>query len=318
MNIVFMGTPDFAVPVLEQLFKDGYTVKAVVTQPDRPKGRKKVLTPPPVKVKAEEYGVPVLQPEKVRTPEAVQAILDYEPDLIVTCAYGQILPESLLKEPKLGCINVHASLLPEYRGGAPIHHAIMDGKDETGITIMYMVKALDAGDMLTQVRVAIGPEDTVGTMHDKLSLAGASLLSETLPKLIKGELTPIPQDPDQVTYAPTIQREDERIDWSKPAQQIVNQIRGMNPFPVASTVYKGQNMKLWRAEVSNRTAAGEPGVIIGLEEDGILVKTAGETAVKLTELQPAGKKRLTAQQYLLGADMKEGDRFGEANATDDN
>lgn len=313
MNVVFMGTPDFAVPVLEQLFLDGYSVKAVVTQPDRPKGRKKILTPPPVKVCALAHQVPVLQPEKVRTEEAVAEILSYEPDLIVTCAYGQILPESLLKVPSLGCINVHASLLPEYRGGAPIHHAIIDGKTETGITIMYMVKALDAGDMLSQVKLPILPEDTVGTMHDRLSVAGAALLSETLPKLINGELTAIPQDPDKVTYAPTIQREDEVVDWSQPAEAIVNHIRGLNPFPVAFTTYFGQTVKLWKAIKVPGKETAVPGTIIKLEEDGIYVQSGSAEAVNILELQPAGKKRLTAKQYLLGSDMKEGDRFGETS-----
>lgn len=311
MNIVFMGTPDFAVPVLKVLIDNGYDVKAVVTQPDRPKGRKKVLTPPPVKVCAEEKGLPVLQPEKVREPSAIEEILAYQPDLIVTCAFGQILPTALLDAPKLGCINVHASLLPDYRGGAPIHKAIMDGKTETGVTIMYMVKALDAGDMLTQVRVPIGPSDNVGTMFEKLSQAGAELLAETLPKLIKGELTPIPQDESKVTYAPTIQRADEKIDWTWPAERIVNLVRGLNPFPVAFTTLLGQNVKVYQAMKVPGRSTQAPGTVISLEEDGIVVQSGDDFGVKILELQPAGKKRLTAKHYLLGAELKEGDSFGE-------
>ncbi len=311
MNVIFMGTPDFAVPVLEQLFKDGYDVKLVVTQPDRPKGRKKVLTPPPIKSCAETHGVPVFQPEKVRQQEAVDAILAYEPDLIVTCAYGQILPESLLEGPRLGCINVHASLLPEYRGGAPIHHAIVDGKKETGITIMYMVKALDAGDMLTQVTVPIGPEDTVGTMHDQLSQAGADLLSETLPKLINGKLNPRPQDPAKVTFAPTIQRKDEIINWEWPAERVVDFVRGLNPFPVAFTTLNGVVTKIWKAVSNQPTTEAVPGTVIELEEDGIVVQCGNSTSIKILELQPSGKKRMTAKAYLLGADLQKGDRFGE-------
>ncbi|HSU79197.1 MAG TPA: methionyl-tRNA formyltransferase [Candidatus Angelobacter sp.] len=311
MNIVFMGTPDFAVPVLKILIDKGYDVKAVVTQPDRTKGRKKVLTPPPVKVCAETYGLPILQPEKVRERSAVDDILAYQPDLIVTCAYGQILPTALLEAPRLGCINVHASLLPDYRGGAPIHKAIIDGQTETGITIMYMVKALDAGDMLTQVRLPIAPEDNVGTMHDKLSIAGAELLAETLPKLFNGELTPIPQDESKVTFAPTIKRDDEKIDWAWPADRIVNLIRGLNPFPVAFTTLGGQNVKVWQAVKVPGDARKRSGTVIAMASDGIVVQSGDEFAVKIKELQPAGKKRLLAEQYLLGADLKEGDIFGD-------
>jgi methionyl-tRNA formyltransferase len=313
MNIVFMGTPDFAVPVLKVLVDQQYDVKAVVTQPDRPKGRKKQLTPPPIKVCAEGYGIPVLQPEKVREQDAIEAILAYQPDLIVTCAYGQILPTALLEAPKFGCINVHASLLPEYRGGAPIHKAIIDGKTETGITIMYMVKALDAGDMLTQVRVPIGSDDNVGTMHDSLSEAGAALLAETLPKLLKGELTPIPQNESKVTFAPTIQRKDEKIDWTWPAERIVNLVRGLNPFPVAFTSLSEQPVKVWQAVKVPGNSNQSPGTVIALEEDGIVVQSGDQFGVKILELQPAGKKRLMAGDYLLGAELKEGDIFGENN-----
>ncbi|GGE41780.1 methionyl-tRNA formyltransferase [Pullulanibacillus camelliae] len=309
MNVIFMGTPDFAVPVLQQLIDDDYQVVAVVTQPDRPKGRKKTLTPPPVKALAVAQGIPVLQPEKIRVPEAVDEILAYEPDLIVTCAYGQILPESILNAPSHGAINVHASLLPEYRGGAPIHKAIIDGKKETGVTIMYMVKAMDAGDILSQVTVPIEETDNVGTMHDKLSQAGARLLSETLPALLKGEIHPVPQEEAKVTYSPTIRREDEKIDWHKPGESIYNQIRGLNPFPGAYTVYKDQVMKLWEAKKAAIESAEPPGTVIAIEKDGFVVQTGDSTAVKIVECQPAGKKRMRAGDFVRGGALNKGERF---------
>ena len=205
-KIVFMGTPDFSVPVLQRILNDGYEVIAVVTQPDRPVGRKRVMTPPPVKVEALKHNIPVYQPEKIRNREDLDQILALEPDLIVTAAFGQILPKELLDAPKLGCINVHASLLPELRGGAPIHYAILEGKKQTGITIMYMAEKLDAGDILTQAAVEIAEDDNVGTLHDKLSAIGSDLLSETLPKLIAGELKGIPQDDAKATFASNIKR----------------------------------------------------------------------------------------------------------------
>lgn len=207
-----------------------------------------MLTPPPVKVEALKHGIPVYQPEKIRQSEELAQIIALNPDLIVTAAFGQILPKELLDAPKLGCINVHASLLPELRGGAPIHYSIIQGKEKTGITIMYMAEKLDAGDILTVAEVPIEEEDTVGTLHDKLSETGSELLSSTLPKLIAGELTPIPQDDEKATFAPNIKRSDERIDWSSSGEQIYNKIRGMNPWPVAFTEYESKPMKIWGAK----------------------------------------------------------------------
>ncbi len=247
-KIVFMGTPDFSVPILRKLIEDGYDVIGVVTQPDRPVGRKKVLTPPPVKVEAMKFGIPVFQPEKIREKDELTKILALKPDLIVTAAFGQILPNELLAAPQHGCINVHASLLPELRGGAPIHYAIMQGKKKTGITIMYMVEKLDAGDILTSVEVPITEEDNVGTMHVKLSEAGAILLSKTLPLLLEGKLTAIPQNEENATFAPTIKRAQEKIDWTKTGEEIYNHIRALNPWPVAFTILDGQVLKIWRAE----------------------------------------------------------------------
>ncbi|PKG25218.1 methionyl-tRNA formyltransferase [Niallia nealsonii] len=303
-KIVFMGTPDFSVPVLQQILKDGYEVIAVVTQPDRPVGRKKTLTPPPVKVEAEKHNIPVYQPEKIRQSEELTAIINLQPDLIVTAAFGQILPNELLEAPKFGCINVHASLLPELRGGAPIHYSIIQGKEKTGITIMYMAEKLDAGDILTQVEVTIAESDTVGTLHDKLSLAGSKLLSETLPKLLSGSLTPIPQEDTLATFASNIKRVDEQIDWSKNGEDIYNQVRGMNPWPVAFTTYKKEIMKIWSVQKVAQKNDSAPGRILAIEEDGFIIGTGNDTAIKIIELQPAGKKKMTAEVYLRGAGAK--------------
>lgn len=299
-KIVFMGTPDFAVPVLQQIINDGYDVIGVVTQPDRPVGRKRKITPPPVKVEALKHNIPVFQPEKIREEQSLQEILDLKPDLIVTAAFGQILPKKLLDAPKYGCINVHASLLPELRGGAPIHYAIIQGKKETGITIMYMVEQLDAGDMISQVKVPIDERDTVGSLHDKLSEAGAKLLSETLPKLLNGVVTPIKQKDEEATFAYNIKREDERINWNRPGEEIYNHIRGLNPWPVAFTTLNGETLKIWWGEKVEITQTAEPGTIIDVVPDGLIVATKNNTAIKITELQPAGKKKMSTEQFLRG------------------
>lgn len=310
MNIVFMGTPDFAVPILEQLIKDGYNVVGVVTQPDKPKGRKQQLTPPPVKVTAESYGIPVFQPTKIREKEQYEQVIALQPDLIVTAAFGQILPKPLLDAPTYGCINVHASLLPELRGGAPIHYAILQGKEKTGITIMYMVEKLDAGDILTQVEVPIDERDTVGTLHDKLSEAGAKLLSETIPKLLRGDITPIKQNDEQATFAYNIKPEQERIDWTKTGEDIYNHIRGMNPWPVAYTTYGGERWKIWWGEKVPAPSQENPGMVVAVEQDGIIVATGNETAIKITELQPAGKRKMSATDFLRGTTISIGTVLG--------
>ncbi len=300
-KIIFMGTPDFSVPVLGQILADGYEVIAVVTQPDRPVGRKRVLTPPPVKVEAVKQGIPVYQPEKISRPDELAPILELNPDLIVTAAFGQILPKELLDAPRFGCINVHASLLPELRGGAPIHYAIIQGKEKTGVTIMYMAEKLDAGDILTQVEVPILENDNVGTMHEKLSEAGAKLLSDTLPKLLKGELLPRKQNNEEATFASNIKREQEKIDWTQSGEDIYNHIRGLNPWPVAYTTIEGTVLKIWQAEKLPSTQTEVPGTILEIEQDGFTIATGNETAIKILELQPSGKKRMSAEQFLRGA-----------------
>lgn len=314
-KIIFMGTPDFSVPVLKRIIDEGYDVIAVVTQPDRPVGRKKVLTPPPVKVEAEKHGIPVYQPEKIREKEELEKIIALNADLVVTAAFGQILPNELLDAPKYGCINVHASLLPELRGGAPIHFSILQGKEKTGITIMYMAEKLDAGDILTQAEVTIEEEDNVGTLHDKLSKVGSDLLAETLPKLINEELQAIKQDDAKASFAPNIKRSEEKIDWSKSGEDIYNHVRGLNPWPVAYTTLDGSIIKIWQVKKLEAGKQALPGTIVEVQNDGFIVSAGNETAILVTELQPSGKKKMPAKDYLRGAGsfIKAGMKLGEQN-----
>lgn len=272
-----------------------------------------MLTPPPVKEEALRHGIPVLQPEKVRLTEEIEKVLALQPDLIVTAAFGQILPKELLDSPKYGCINVHASLLPELRGGAPIHYSILQGKKKTGVTIMYMVEKLDAGDMISKVEVDIEETDNVGTLHDKLSVAGAKLLSETVPQVIAGDISPEKQDDEKATYAPNIKREQELIDWSRAGEELYNQVRGLNPWPVAYTTLNGQNLKVWAAKKTAAPAKAEPGTVIAIEKEGIIVATGNDTALLLTELQPAGKKRMRGEDFVRGAHVETGDMLGVHN-----
>lgn len=313
-KIVFMGTPQFSVSVLQNLITNDYDIIAVVTQPDRPVGRKRVMTPPPVKVEAEKHGIPVYQPEKIREKEELEKVLALKPDLIVTAAFGQILPKELLEAPQYGCINVHASLLPELRGGAPIHYSIIQGKKSTGVTIMYMVEKLDAGDMISSVEVEIDERDHVGTLHDKLSTAGADLLIETLPQLLNGKISPEKQDESKVTFAWNIKREQEKIDWTKTGEEIYNHVRGMHPWPVAYTELDGSVLKVWWSE-KVKSPKGSPAEIVSVEEDGIVVATGSDTSIKITDLQPSGKKRMSAKEYLRGAGsfIEKGMKLGERN-----
>lgn len=309
MNIVFMGTPAFAVPSLEALLAEGYNVIGVVTQPDRPQGRKKVLTPTPVKEAALKHGLPVLQPQRMRSPEAVEQLAALSPDLIVTAAYGQILPVAVLDLPKFGCLNVHGSLLPKYRGGAPIQRSIINGEKETGITLMYMAEGLDTGDMIAKAVVPIEDEDTSGTMFEKLSVAGAKLLLEQLPLVLNGTAERIPQNDAESTYAPNLTREDERIDWSRSSRDIFNRVRGLVPFSGAFTMWNGEVFKIWavakpsQAELNGSVQA--PGTVLDLSSDGIEVQT-GDGTVLLTRVQPAGKKAMEASEFIRGGQMKKG------------
>jgi methionyl-tRNA formyltransferase len=311
IRIVFMGTPEFAVPSLRALAAGGHRIAAVVSQPDRPQGRKRLLVPTPVKAAAEELGIPVLQPERVRRPEAVEAIAAHEPDLIVTAAYGQILPKALLDLPRLGCINVHGSLLPKYRGGAPIQRAIMNGETVTGVTIMYMAEGLDTGDMISKVEVPIEPEDTAGSLFAKLSEAGADLLIRTLPDIVAGTARAVPQNDAEATYAPNLTREDERLDWSRTAKQLYDQVRGLVPFSGGFTLLNGEVFKVWKcrpAEDAGGLADARPGAIRA--EAGRLLVAAGDGWLELLEVQPAGKKAMPAAEWLKGTRLPPGASFG--------
>lgn len=304
-----MGTPEFAVPSLSALIGAGYEVAAVVTQPDRPSGRGKVLTPPPVKTAAEAAGIPVLQPSKIRTEEFYSGLSSYSPDLICVTAYGRILPKSILDLPLYGCVNVHASLLPKYRGAAPINWAIVRGESVTGITTMLMDEGMDTGGMLLRREVAIEDDDTGETLSRKLSIVGGDLLAETLALLEEGRLRPEKQDESLATYAPIIKKEDGLIDWSKPARDIRNLVRGMLPWPGAYTFVGGKMLKIFMAAVSE--GEGRPGEVIK-SGGGVLRVAAGDGALDIVELQIEGGKRLEAAAFLAGRKIAEGAILGSA------
>ena len=302
IRIVFMGTPDFSVPVFKAL-AESYNVVAVVTQPDKKTGRKQILTPSPIKLASAEFNIPLLQPVNIK--EEYKKVLEYKPDMIITCAYGQIIPKQLLDYPKYKCINVHASLLPKLRGGAPIHHAIMDGYDKTGITIMYMDTKMDSGDIISQKETKITKKDTLGTLHDRLSEMGKDLLMETLPNIISGNINPIKQDESKVTYGYNITKEDEKIDFTKTNIEVDNKVRALNPTPGAYTTLNGKRLKIYALRVSDRYySRTTPGTIVGFEKDGIRV-VAGTKEVILTDIALEGKKRCLVKDYLNGADKKD-------------
>lgn len=303
-KIVFMGTPAFSVPILEGLLTEGYEVLAVVTQPDRPVGRKKIITATPVKEAALKHDLLVLQPEKISGSKELEQIEQLQPDVIVTAAFGQFLPERLLKVPKIGAINVHASLLPKYRGGAPVHYAIINGEKETGVTIMEMIKKMDAGGIYSQKSIPITEQDDVGTMFDKLSTVGKDLLLATLPKIVEGSLKPTPQDESQVTFSPNITREEEVIDWQKTATEINNQIRGMHPWPVAYTTYQGTRWKIQQATVTTEKTDQAPGTIIERSKKALKIASGDGTVLQIDELQPAGKAQQKIQAFLNGSGQK--------------
>lgn len=311
-NIIFMGTPAFSVPILEGLIEAGYHIQAVVTQPDRPVGRKKVLTPPPVKEAAAKHGLKILQPEKISGSAEMEEIIRLAPDVIVTAAFGQFLPEKILQAPKSGALNVHASLLPKYRGGAPVHYAIMAGEKEAGVTIMEMIKKMDAGGIFSQKRLPITSQDDVGTMFDKLSLLGRDLLLETLPKILHGELKPVPQAEAEATFSPNISREEEGIDWQKPALEVDRKVRGLRPWPIAFTVHQGENWKIWRTQVLEETTEEAPGTIIRKDKKELWVACGEGSAIAILELQPAGKSRQEIRAFLngTGQKVKAGERLG--------
>ena len=301
IRVVFMGTPDFSVPVLKGLIEN-YNVVGVVTQPDKEVGRHKELTYSPVKKVALENNIEVLQPIKIR--KEFDAVLAMQPDLIVTCAYGQIIPKEILDYPKYKCINVHASLLPKLRGGAPLHHAIIDGYDKTGITIMYMAEKMDDGDILSQAEIKIDENMTVGELHDILSPMGRELLLKTLDDLIKGNITPIKQNEEEVTFGYNIKREEELIDFNKTTKEVHNQIRGLSPFPGAYTILDGLEVKIYKSIIGGAGKKEVPGKIINIYKDGIGVQTLdGEVILK--EIKVEGKKRMEVKDYLNGTNKEE-------------
>lgn len=309
MKIVFMGTPDFAVGALEALIRAGHEITAVVTQPDKAKGRSGKLMPPPVKECALQHGIPVMQPVKIKTPEAIAELKQYPADIYIVAAFGQILSQEILDMPKYGCLNIHASLLPKYRGASPIQHVIIDGERETGVTIMQMNAGLDTGDMLYRKTLAIADDDTFETLHDKLMILGGEAIAEALPLLEVGKLVPEKQDDDLSCYAPLIKKEMGHLDFSQNVYALDHLIRGVTPWPSAYTFYKGKQMKIWRAlpmETAHETALG---TVMQVEKDSFCIACEGG-ALKVTELQLEGKKRMSAHDFLLGVKLQAGEMLG--------
>ena len=306
MKLIFMGTPDFAVPCLEALLDAGHQVLAVFTQPDKPVGRKQIMTPPAVKICALSHGLTVYQPDTLRSGEAMSVISVLSPEAIVVAAYGKILPKEMIDLPRYGCINVHGSLLPKYRGAAPIQWSFINGDSETGVTIMQMNEGLDTGDILTKAVVPIAQDDTAESMFDKLSVMGSELLVETLESLQKGEITPQPQDVSEATYAPMLNKDISLIDWNKPAQAVHDLIRGLYSWPIAHTFLGGKKLKIFSSIVSDDS--GEPGTVISTSP---LTVACGSGSVIIGTLQLEGKKAMDQKDFLAGHKLAAGDRLGE-------
>ncbi len=314
MKIVFMGTPDFSVGALEALIQAGHEITAVVTQPDKPKGRGKEMQYPAVKECALKYGLPVFQPIKIKTPEAVAQLKTYEADIYVVAAFGQILSREILEIPRLGCVNIHASLLPKYRGAAPIQWAIIGGESKSGVTIMQMNEGLDTGDMLYTKEVEITPEETGESLHDKLMYTGAKAIVEALVLLEAGKLTPVKQDDSQSCYAKMLKKSMGEVDWTKRAAEIDRLIRGLTPWPSAYTYFNGKQLKIFKAvPKEEKIEQGEmqmavPGTIIAKDKDSVTVKT-GQGSLRIESLQLEGKKRMSVHDFLLGYTLEIGDRL---------
>lgn len=310
-KIIFMGTPQFSVGILESLINHpDYDVIAVLTQPDRPVGRKRVMTPTPVKEVAVKAGIPVFQPAKLSGSPELQVLIDLQPDVMITAAYGQFLPTKLLNAAKIGAINVHASLLPKYRGGAPIHYALLNGDTETGVSIMYMIKQMDAGDVLSQATLPITDDDNTGTLFEKLSILGRDLLLKTLPELIDGTNVAIPQDPHLVTFSPNIKPEEESLDFSKSAREIFNQIRGLYPFPIAHTEIKGKRTKVQKAHLIDEHSDLPSGTVFKKDKHELWLVAGDGDILAIDELQPAGKPKMDVTAYLNGhANFTEGEQI---------
>ncbi len=333
MRVVFMGTPDFAVDALSALIQAGHDVAAVVTQPDKPKGRGKEMQMTPVKACAVAHGIPVFQPVKVKEPEAVDKLRGYGADVFVVAAFGQILSEEILTMPRYGCVNIHASLLPKYRGAAPIQWAIINGETTTGVTIMQMDRGIDTGDMLMKAEVPIAAGETADSLHDKLAQAGAKLIVEALPKIADGEIVPVKQNEEESCYAKMLQKSMSRIDWRQSAEKLDCTIRGLISWPGASCMYHGKTLKIWEeeavaAEAMEAKEAGakaacvkpedkqpvkwlrdsEPGTVVCVEKEAFYVQT-GSGFLRVTAVQPEGKKRMAVKDFLLGYPVKAGERL---------
>jgi methionyl-tRNA formyltransferase len=316
MRLIFMGTPELAAVSLRRLIATPeFQIAAVVTQPDQPKGRGLKLTPSPVKEVALQSNLPVLQPQRAREENFIQQLAELKPDLIAVAAYGQILPKAILDLPRFGCLNVHTSLLPKYRGAAPIQHSILNGDAETGVTIMKMDVGLDTGDILTQERTPIEPSDNSQTLHDRLANLGADLLARTIPQFVSGAVQPRPQPAEGVTHAAKIKKQDGEIDWRQPARIIWNRVRALVPWPGAFTHLSAQPhphlLKIWTAEPMDRS--GAPGQILQADKHGIIVG-CGAGALKISSLQREGGRRLTAAEFLAGHPLKIGDNLGPVGA----
>ena len=314
MKIVFMGTPHFALPSLRRLLDDGHQILLLVTRPDRPKGRGQKVSPPPTKELALSQGIPVEQPTDLGSPDFYDRLKSLRPEVIVVVAYGKILPQELLDLPPYGGINLHASLLPKYRGASPVNWAIINGEQETGVTTIKMNAEMDAGDILLARRVSIGPMETAEELEEGLSLVGAELLSETLARLQEGKLTPHPQDPSQVTFAPRLKKEDGRIDWRKGTTQVFNAIRGLVPWPGAYSTFRGKKVIFWRGELfdvpaGKKLPVGVPGEIIFLDKRRIVVQCGERAHLLVTELQPGSRRRMGTVDFVNGYRVKPGERF---------
>lgn len=309
MKIVFMGTPDFSVQALESLIAAGHEIVGVVTQPDKMQGRGKKIKFPPVKECAIEHGLTVYQPEKVREESFVEILREMNADVFVVIAFGQILTKTILDMPKYGCVNIHASLLPKYRGSAPIQRVIIDGEQETGVTTMQMDEGIDTGDILEQVTVPIDKKETGGSLFDKLAECGAKLIVETLKKIEAGNITPVKQDDSKSNYAKMLKKEMGNIDFTKSADEIEHLIRGLNPWPSAYTKLMDKTLKIWDADVTEQDYEGRPGEIVEVDKNAFYVKT-GNGTLKINELQLEGKKRMDTRSFLLGVKMEKGEFLG--------
>ena len=314
MRIIFMGTPEFAVPVLESLINSRHEVVAVVTQPDRPKGRGKNMQFSPIKECALAHNIPVMQPVNVSVPEVIDELRAYEPELIVVVAFGQFVTKKIREMPKYGCINVHASLLPKYRGAGPIQWAVINGEKESGVTTMYMCREIDKGDMLLKDTVTLDPKETGDSLHDKLSMMGGPLLLKTIDQLENGSAVRIPQCEEESTYAPKLEKTMGNIDWTMDADRIERLVRGLNSWPGTFTKIHGKTVKIWDCDVvrqetlTENQAAATPGTVIVSEKDQLIVK-AGNGALSLRMLQPEGKKNMTVDAYLRGYPIAQGELF---------